>query len=161
VLEGITTPDTLGDEPIQISGDLTSVSTYGMSSSDAGNTTTDDTSDISINLETEYMTAYVDSRIPMDPHMTASHLSGGTAEPIPSHGAASMNQTMLRDERLDCVDFPADEVVSNDTMTAVVPCINATRGDLQTSSTGMLQYSTVNQTHSLNTEYMTAEVTSY
>jgi hypothetical protein len=118
-----------------------------------------------MNLETEYMTAYVDSRTPIDPHMTTSKLSGGTGEPIPNHGTASMNQTVPRDERLDCVDFPTDEVVLSSTMTAVIPCIDATRRDLEISSMGMLlsgdnsgyitAQSTLNQPHSSKFKHST------
>ncbi|KAF3328694.1 proline-rich receptor-like protein kinase PERK1 [Carex littledalei] len=139
VLEGIATPDTLGDEPIQSSGDLTSGSRQSMS----GYTTTDDTTtDISMNLETEYITAYINS----------------------------MNQTVSQDERPECVDFPTDEVASSGAMTAVVPRIDATGRDLERSSMDMLlsgensgyltKQSMANQGHILNTEYITTEMSS-
>lgn len=131
MLEGIATTDTLGDEPIESSGDLTSRSTHNISSSDAGYITTDDTTDNSMNLETEYMTAYV------NPHMNAVKLSGSTGEPIPNH-VPSMNQTVVGDEQHECVDFPADEVASSGTITVVVPHIDAVGGDLKRRSMGTL-----------------------
>ncbi|XP_078175316.1 proline-rich receptor-like protein kinase PERK15 isoform X2 [Carex rostrata] len=150
VLEGISTPDTLGYEPIQSSGDLTSGSGHSMSE----HTTTDDTTDISMNLDTEYITAYIDLSTP---------------EQIPHH-VASMNQTVSQDERPECIAFPTDEVASSGAMTAVDPRIDAAGRVLERNSVNMLQsgqnseyvavHSTTNQAHSLNTEYMTAEIDS-
>lgn len=76
VLEGIATPDTLGDEPIPSSGDLTSGSAHSMSSSNAGYITTENTTDLPFRLETEYMTACVESSVPVNSHITSHNLPG-------------------------------------------------------------------------------------
>ncbi|KAF3328703.1 Proline-rich receptor-like protein kinase PERK4 [Carex littledalei] len=112
VLEGIATPDTLGEESIKSSVNLSSPGTFGTSSSISEHIRTESTRNLPVGVETEYMTACID--LPLSDNVGINrNSSANTSHQIRSH-VGSIDNTILCTSQSAYFDAPDDYIAISD-----------------------------------------------